>query len=75
MSFKDARAEIVHRRTYSRPLNEEIGLFETLEETTSLSLLELDTKTFQVRDVDNLDRFKSGFVVDNFSGHSVGDVQ
>lgn len=34
MSFKDARAEIVHRRTYSRPLNEEIGLFETLEETT-----------------------------------------
>ena len=22
-----------------------------------------------------LDRFKSGFVVDNFSGHSVGDVQ
>ena len=31
---------------------------ETLEETTSLSLLELDTKTFQVRDADNLDRFK-----------------
>ena len=39
---------------------------ETLEETTSLSLLELDTKTFQVRDVDNLDRFKSGFFVDDF---------
>ena len=39
---------------------------ENLEEMTSLSLLELDTKTFQVRDVDNLDRFKSGFFVDDF---------
>ena len=39
---------------------------ETLEITTSLSLLELDTKTFQVRDIDNLDRFKSGFFVDDF---------
>ena len=39
---------------------------ETLEETTSLSLLELNTQTFQVRDADNLDRFKSGFFVDDF---------
>ena len=23
----------------------------------------------------DLDRFKSGFLVDNFSGHSIGDVQ
>jgi len=29
-------------------------------------LLELDTKTFQVRDIDGLDRFKSGFFVDDF---------
>ena len=35
MSFKDTRAEIVHRRTYSRPINEELGLFESLEETTN----------------------------------------
>ena len=35
---------------------------ETLEETTSLSL-ELDTKTFQVRDADNLDRFKLDFLL------------
>jgi len=34
MSFKDTRAELVHRRTYSRPINEEKMLFETLEQTT-----------------------------------------
>jgi len=34
MSFQDTRSEIVHRRTYSRPLDEERGIFETLEQTT-----------------------------------------
>ena len=40
-----------------------------------LNLLEKDANSFQVQDENGLDRFKSGFVVDNFSGHSVGDVQ
>ena len=35
MSFKDARSEIIHRRTYSRPINEEAGVFESLEDTTN----------------------------------------
>lgn len=34
MSFKDTRAEIVHRRTYSRPKNDEGTQFETLAEVT-----------------------------------------
>ena len=42
---------------------------------TALSLLEKDAKSFQVQDENGLDRFKSGFVVDNFSGHTVGDVK
>ena len=39
---------------------------ENLETLTSLSALELDTKSFQVRDADGLDRFKTGFVVNDF---------
>ena len=39
---------------------------DALEEVTSLSLLELDTKTLQVQDVDGLSRFKTGFFVDDF---------
>ena len=34
MSFKDTRSEIVHRRTYSRPIDEDKGIFETLDQTT-----------------------------------------
>ena len=39
---------------------------ENLEKITSLSALELDTKSFNVKDADGLNRFKSGFVVNNF---------
>ena len=45
-----------------------------LEYYTSLTLLEKDTQSFQIQNENGLDRFKSGFIVDNFSGHSVGDV-
>ena len=37
-----------------------------LETTTTLNALELDTKTFQIRDSSGLDRFKTGFAVNNF---------
>ena len=39
---------------------------ENLETVTSLTMLELDTKTLQVRDADGLDRYKSGFFVDDY---------
>ena len=39
---------------------------DNLETLTTLNALELDTKSFQVRDADGLDRFKSGFAVNNF---------
>jgi hypothetical protein len=42
---------------------------------TSLNMLERDAESFQIQDANGLDRFKSGFVVDNFSGHSVGDAK
>ena len=64
---KDAEIRAVDNKRYTmRDIGKLEDRIETLEETTSLSLLELDTKTFQVRDVDNLDRFKSGFFVDDF---------
>ena len=39
---------------------------ENLEDLTSLTLLELDTKSLQIRDNDGIERFKSGFFVDSF---------
>ena len=46
---------------------------DVLEEITSLSLLELDTKTLQVQDADGLTRFKSGFFVDDFKNTDLID--
>ena len=37
-------------------------------------LLERDAESFEIQDANGLNRFKSGFVVDNFSGHRVGDA-
>ena len=48
---------------------------ENVEYYTALSLLERDAESFEVQDVNGLNRFKSGFIVDNFGGHRVGDVQ
>ena len=40
---------------------------QNLEFYTSLSLLEIDTMNMEISDVDGLNRFKSGFIVDDFS--------
>jgi len=40
-----------------------------LEYYVALNLLEKDTETLQIKDAAGLDRFKSGFMVDQFTGH------
>ena len=64
---KDAVITTVDNRRYTM---RDIGGLETrienLEELTSLSLLELDTKSLQIQDADGLSRFKTGFFVDDF---------
>ena len=63
----DVTITLVDNRRYTmRDIGKIEDRVENLETVTSLSLLELDTKTLQVRDVDGLDRFKSGFFVDDF---------
>tara|TARA_S200000501_G_scaffold162942_1_gene153572 strand:+ start:11223 stop:18668 length:7446 start_codon:yes stop_codon:yes gene_type:complete len=46
---------------------------ENLELTTTLSALEVNAQSLQVRDADGLNRFKTGFVVDNFSDRNFID--
>jgi hypothetical protein len=48
---------------------------KNLEYYTTLSLLELDTAVFSIKDSFGLDRYKNGFIVDSFRGHGVGDVR
>ena len=48
---------------------------ENLEVTSSLSLLELDTKTLQIQDADGLSRFKTGFFVDDFKNTNLINIE
>ena len=48
---------------------------ERLEYYTTLSILEQQALNMQVKDEIGLDRFKSGFVVDNFEAHKVGNLK
>ena len=72
---KDVEITLVDNRRYTM---KDIGKLETrienLETVTTLSLLELDTKTLQVRDATG-DRFKSGFFVDDFRDNQRVDLQ
>ena len=63
-----------NRRFTMRDIGKIEDRVSNLEEITSLSLLELDTKTFQVQDADGLSRFKSGFFVDDFKNNSLFDL-
>jgi len=47
---------------------------KTLEYYTQLSLLETETATLQIRDTNGLDRFKNGFIVDNFASLGTSDT-
>ena len=47
---------------------------ENVEYYTQLNLLEQDAKSLQIQDADNFDRFKNGFIVDNFTNHNIADV-
>ena len=63
-----------HRRFTMKDIGRINNRVTNLERVTSLSLLEKDTQSAQVLDADGFDRFKSGFLVDNFRGHKIGDV-
>jgi len=69
---------IVEKEDNIRYTMRDIGKLENriknIEYYTQLSLLEADAQSLQIQDANGFDRFKNGFVVDNFSGHNVGDV-
>ncbi len=66
--------KLKHKRFTMSDIGKISERVENLEYYTQLNMLEKDTETFQIQDGDGLDRFKNGFVVDNFTGHSVGDA-
>ncbi len=75
-SVKDIK---VYQRDNRRYTMRDIGNLErriaNLEYYVSLSVIEVDTAQLQIKDaITGLDRFKNGFIVDQFTGHNVGNV-
>jgi hypothetical protein len=67
--------KVENKRYTMRDIGKLESRINNLEYYTSLSLLEQQTESLTITDsTTGLNRFKNGFVVDNFSGHSVGDV-
>jgi len=63
-----------HKRFTMKDIGRIQGRVKNLERVTSLNSLEQETSLQQIQDADGLDRFKSGFLTDNFRGHKTGDV-
>ena len=63
-----------HRRFTMKDIGRIQGRVKNLERVTSFNALEMQTNMENIKDADGLDRFKSGFVTDNFKGHKVGNV-
>jgi len=61
-----------NRRYTMRDIGKLEKRISNLEYYTSLNLLEKDTMDMKVTDADGNDRFKNGFIVDQFQNHNVG---
>jgi len=74
----DPRKVVVVRKRHQRYTMKDIGKIESrldhVEYYTALNMLERDAESFETTDVNGLNRFKAGFVVDNFDGHRIGDT-
>jgi len=74
-SSKDVRITPVDNRRYTmRDIGKLEKRIERLEYYTSLSILEQQALNMQVKDEIGFDRFKSGFMVDNFESHRTGNL-
>lgn len=63
-----------HRRFTFKDIGAIEKRLSRVEYYTSLSLLEIATKNMKVTDADGFDRFKNGFVVDDFTSQDVSDL-
>ena len=66
--------KIDHQRFTMKDIGRLEKRVDQLEQLTSLTLLEQDTKNLQIIDSAGNDRLKSGFVIDNFTDHSLTET-
>jgi hypothetical protein len=75
-NVKDIKFSLsTHKRYTMKDISRLESRLSNIEYYSSLSLLESDTKNLTIRDPKTgLDKFKSGFFVDNFKSYNGGDI-
>ena len=69
---QNARITLVDNRRYTmRDIGDIDQRVANLEETTTLSLLEVNAETLQIQDEEGRNRFKTGFFVDPFNNYDL----
>ena len=72
---KDVRIISVNNKRYTmKDIGKLEKRIERLEYYTTLSILEQQALNMQIKDEIGFDRFKSGFIVDNFEAHKIGNL-
>jgi hypothetical protein len=66
--------KILHKRWAKSDITDIETRINNLEYYTSLSILEQNAQSLQVPDVNGLNRFKNGILVDNFSTYATADT-
>lgn len=63
-----------NRRYTMKDIGKLENRIKNLEYYTSLSMLEASTKSLEIKDAAGRDKFKNGFLVDNFSSYTGSDI-
>lgn len=73
---KDVVSKFIENKRFTmRDIGKLEKRIEEIEYYSTLSLLERKTEALFIKDSNGNDRFKTGIVVDQFTGHEIGDVQ
>ena len=74
-STADVRTKFIENKRYTmRDIGRIEARIDRLEYYTSLNLLEKSAADMSIKDQNGLDRFKNGFIADNFSDFQAGDL-
>jgi hypothetical protein len=67
--------KIENKRYTMRDIGKLEKRINDLEYYTSFTLLEMQTETASIKDSDGIDRYKNGFIAENFKDFLIGDIQ
>lgn len=74
-SMDDIRVKYIDNKTFNmKDISRLFKRVENIEQSIALSMLEQQTLNMSIKDQNGFDRYKNGFLVDNFKGYQGSDL-